>query len=175
MSDNFFDTCALKHRYVDTAYSRRVRVLLGRATSTSKISELTMVEMPSTLASISRDKHWSIKRFDRLYQQFLDDVASGIVEVRPSGLREMRRAIHLIRFAGVARGRALRTGDTLIASCALEYALETQCVINFYTADWALFSTLRDLNAFRTTMNLFFIGVPKAGSAARAFRRATSS
>lgn len=174
MPENFFDTCALKHRYVDSAYSRRVRVLLGRTASTSKISELTMVEMPSTLASICRERHWGIKRFDRLYQEFLEDVASGTVIVRPSGHREMRRAIHLIRFAGVAQGRGLRTGDALIASCALEHALEMRCVINFYTADWTLYSTLRDLNAFRTTMNLFFIGVPRAGNTAQALRWLTS-
>ncbi len=164
MPDNFFDTSALQHRYVNGPHSRRVRQLLGRADARSRIADSTILEMASALANRCRSNGWGLKSFDRLHHQFLDDVANEVFAVRTAGMREVQRAVHLIRFAGVVKKRGLKSADALIAAGALEYALEVQQTVNFYTSDWPLYACLRDLNAFRTTMNLFLVGSTKDGS-----------
>lgn len=166
MADSFFDTCALQHKYLETTYSYRVRQILGKRGVTALIADKTMLEMPSAFARQCRSKNWGKSRFDRLHRHFAKDVADGILKVRTIGLREHHRAIHLIRFAGVIQRRNLGSADALIAACALEYALEKQTVVNLYTSDWTLYSCLRDINAFRSTMNLALLGSPKDGSAA---------
>lgn len=160
----FLDTSALQHQYVDGVHSLRIRQMLGRAASACVIADTTMLEMPSALATICRGKSWGVKTFDRLHRQFIRDVAEDVIEVRMSGVREIRRAIHLLRFAGVVKKKGLISADALIAACALEYAMEKQQVISFYTSDWPLYSCLRDLNAFRTTMNLYLVGATKDGT-----------
>jgi hypothetical protein len=164
MPENFFDTCALQHRYVDGDQSERVRRLLRKRDCQSHIADTTMLEMPSALAQQCRRNQWDIKRFDHMHAKFLNDVAGSTFSVRPSSMREAKRAIHLLRFAGLVKKRNLRSADALIATIALEYAHEKQEPINFFTSDWTLFFCLRDLNAFRTTMNLFLLGATKDGS-----------
>jgi hypothetical protein len=164
MPENFFDTSALQHRYVTGQHSRRVRQLLGRADARSRIADSTILEMASALATRCRGNGWGLKSFDRLHHQFLDDIANEVFVVRTAGMREVQRAVHLIRFAGVVKKKGLKSADALIATGALEYALEVQQTVNFYTSDWALYTCLRDLNAFRTTMNLFLVGSTRDGS-----------
>jgi len=120
--------------------------------------------MPSALANRCRGNNWGLRTFDRLHNQFIEDLANEVLIVRLSGMKEVQRAIHLIRFAGVAKKRGLRSGDALVAATALDYALEAQQTVNFYTSDWPLYMTLRELNAFRTTMNLFFVGSTRDGT-----------
>ena len=164
MIEHFFDTSALQHRYVSGSYSRRVRTLLGRSTSRARIAETTVLELPSALATRCRANGWGLKKFDHLHAQFWDDLASDTLSVRAVGMREVKRAIHLIRFSGVANKRALKSSDALIAACAVEHALDIKQVVNFYTSDRALFFALRDLNVFRTAMNLHLLGNTKDGS-----------
>jgi predicted nucleic acid-binding protein len=164
MRDNFLDTSALQHVYVNGPHSRRVRLLLGRHGSQSTIADSTVLEMASTLANRCRAKNLSVKTFDRLHNLFLSDIANEAFAIRSSGLREIRRAAHLIRFAGVVKKRGLKSADALIASCAVEHALEIQRTVNFYTSDWPLYVCLRDLNVFRTTMNLYLVGVTRDGT-----------
>ena len=164
MIASFFDTSALQHRYVQGPYSRRVRYLVGRRSTNSYIADLTVLEMANTLATRCRGSGWGMKTFDRLNDRFLDDIAAARLTVRPCGSREVRRAVHLIRFAGVAKKKGLKSSDALIASCALEFALETQQAVNFYMSDWQLYCCLRDFNAFRTTMNLILLGKTKDGT-----------
>lgn len=164
MGENFFDTSALQHRYVNGIHSRRVRLLLGKTSAESRIADSTVLEMASTLAQRCRSHGWGLTTFDRLHYHFLDDIANEVLTVRTAGMKEVQRAVHLIRFAGVVKKRGLKTTDALIAAGALEYALEVQRTINFYTSDWPLYVCLRDLNAFRTTMNLFLVGSTKDGS-----------
>lgn len=164
MPFNFFDTSALQHKYVAGPHSRRVRQLLSRGAGQSRIADSTVLEMASALATRCRGNGWSLKRFDQMHHEFLDDIAKDLVVVRPGGMREVQRAIHLIRFAGVVKKTGMKSGDALIAAGALEYALESQQIVNFYTSDWALYVCLRSLNAFRTTMNLFLVGSTKDGS-----------
>ena len=170
MGESFFDTSALQHKYVTGAYSRRVRLLLGRADTQSRIADTTVLEMASALATRCRGKGWGLREFDRLHEQFIDDIANEVFTVRATGMKEVQRAIHLIRYAGVVKKKGLKSADALIAASALECALEARRVVNFYTSDWSLYSSLRDLDAFRTTMNLFLVGSTKDGS--RPSRRA---
>jgi hypothetical protein len=128
------------------------------------IADTMMLEMPSALANLCRTKNWGLKTFEKMHFAFLKDVAEGTLNVRVSGTKEVRRAIQLIRFAGVMKKKGLHSGDALIASTALDYAQETHQIINFYTADQSLFYSLRELNTFRVTMNIFFLGTPKDGS-----------
>jgi hypothetical protein len=164
MAACFLDTCALQHKYVDSAHSRRVRSLVTRSRSNCFIADRTVVEMASTFARQCRSNGWGITRYDRLYRQFLRDLADGTLQIWTCGPREVRRSIHIIRFAGVLKRKSLSSGDGVLASCALEMALDAKQVVDFYTSDWPLYSSLRDLNAFRATMNLHLVGSTKDGS-----------
>ena len=164
MHDNFFDTSALKHHYIVGQHTRRVRLALGRSSTTSQIADVTILEMPSAFAQVCRSSGLGLNTFDKLYRQFLDDVARGSFSVRVPKKKDIQRAIHLIRFAGLVNKKGLKSSDALIAATALDYALEVQRTVNFYTSDWPLYLCLRELNAFRTTMNLYLLGTTKDGT-----------
>jgi hypothetical protein len=73
----------------------------------------------------------------------------------------------LLRFAGIVKRRNLGSADALIASCCLDLAHELRKRVLFYTADWTLYSTLREVDAFRSAMTLQYILPPRAGIPAR--------
>lgn len=96
----FFDTCALKHRYVSTNHSRVVRRAISDRRNECHISELTVVEIGSALGSHCRGTGLGLDDFDKFDRAFLKDVATGRLKVRPISRSDLRRARHLLRFAG---------------------------------------------------------------------------
>lgn len=160
----FFDTAALQHRYVNSEHSRRVRYLVSRHNGSAYIADWTMLEMPSGLARRCRGAGLGIVSYDRLHSQFIGDVAKGRLIVRHTGVREILRARHMIRFAGITKKKNLGAGDALIASCALELARELQQTVTLCTSDWGLYLSLRELNAFRAALNLVLVGKTKNGT-----------
>ena len=128
------------------------------------------------MASECRSKNLDVGQYDAMDKEFFQDIARGRLAVRTVSRRDVMRARQLIRFAGVVKGRSLTTMDALIATTCLELALEIRQVVRFYTSDRKLYSTLRELDAFRATMDMFFIGPPKSGvpSISRAKRPADS-
>jgi len=119
--------------------------------------------MASTLAKRCRKASLSEGAFDRMDRRFLRDVSQERLRVRTTTMRDMIRARHLLRFAGVIRKRDLGTGDAMIASSCLALAQEARVRVVFYTADWTLYTILRDLDAFTSALRLRYVGKPKGG------------
>lgn len=159
----FFDTSALQHRYVKGPESTSVRRLTSGTQYECVVAESTVLEMVSSFARRCRAGGLAVTEFDRLELRFFDDIASGRLKVRTITQQDVLRARQLIRFAGMLRKRSLSSGDALIASSCLALALERRSVVTFYTSDWTLYSILREVDAFTSTLRLVFIGAPKGG------------
>lgn len=164
MKDYFFDTCALQHRYIQSGYSRRVRLLISRGDTKCYISEWTVAEIGSTFASHCRKQRLRVAKFDTLIRQFLEDVALSRLTVVATPKRGFVRAQQLFRFAGVQKSLHLGTGDSLIAMCAMEVARMEQRRVHFMTSDWKLFNIIRGLDAFRSVCGCELLGQTKDGS-----------
>ena len=167
MAAKFFDTSALKHRYIGGVHSARISRLLNRAISNSYIADLTILEMGSALGGDCRAKKHTLKKYDHMDQRFLSDVANGLLTVRQTNQLNVLRARNLLRFAGVIKGRNLGSSDALIASCSLDLAHDLKERITFYTGDWTLYTILREIDAFRAAMTLEYVLPPKHGIPAR--------
>lgn len=162
MPTSFFDTCALVPRYQIGKFTYRVnRIFAGP--NDIVIAEITMVEMFSALASICRDKKLPDSEFERMSAAFLDDIADGRIQVRPVSRPDMFRAGHLLRLAGVVNRRNLRSSDSLVAVSCRQLALEIRERVAFYTKDWTLYSTLYQINAYRSALRMRFLGRGRGG------------
>lgn len=169
----FFDTSALQHRYVDSPASARVRRLTSSTQYERVVAESTILEMVSTFARRCRSGGHGAEQFDRWERKFFDDIANGLLSVRRASQQDVLRARHLLRFAGMIRRRSLSSGDALIASVCLTLALERRSVVTFYSSDWPLYSILREVGAFTSTLRLVFIGDPKNDTPAISGRKTT--
>ena len=159
----FFDTSALQHRYITGPYSRRVRRIVSDRRGDSFIADVTILEIASTLARKCRKNNWDKRRYDSLDMDFWSDLANRRLKVRETTRSEIMRARHLIRFAGVVRRREIGSADALISATCLDLALEKKQRITFFTSDWTLYSILRDLDAFRSTLALRYLGLGRGG------------
>jgi hypothetical protein len=167
MSLHFFDTCAIKHRYIGSPHARQVdRVVLDKKIE-SYIADLTVLEICSALGGACRTQKKGVKEYDAMDHRFLTDIADGTIKVRPTNKLNVIRARSLLRYGGVIKGRNLGSGDALIASCCLDLAHDKKERITFNTADWNLYRILREIDAFTAAMTLQFILPPKHGIPAR--------
>lgn len=157
----FLDTSALQHCYLSGPQSRRMRRLLSDRRFERHVADLTVVEIASTLARHCRTAGRGVRDYDSMDRRFFRQVAEGGLHVRQIGQRDILRARNLLRFAGVIKGKNLRSGDALIASCCLALAQERKTKVAFYTSDWTLYRILRDINAFRSAMCLRYVGNPR--------------
>jgi hypothetical protein len=158
MAHCFFDTCALKHRYITSPHRAKINRLIGSRTNTSYIADLTILEMPSALGGFCRKWNLGIAQYDLMDHKFMDDLANARFIVRPTNNRlHVLRARNLLRLAGVIRQRNLGSGDALIATCALDLAHDLKERVRFYTADRTLHSTLLMVDAFTAAMDIQFL------------------
>lgn len=126
------------------------------------ISDFTVLEIASALANRCRQGEFRHARYDNADNRFWNDIAQDRITIRDTGNREILRARNLIRYAQLLKRRKLTSADALIAVCALEFALERQERIIFYTSDWNMFDILRQFDAFSSALLLQFVGKPKA-------------
>jgi predicted nucleic acid-binding protein len=168
MSEYFFDTSALQHRYLTSTYSRRVKLIISRSDSRCYISEWTVAEMASTFARHCRRQRLTVANFDALLKRFLADIATNRLTVVATPKRGFLRTQQLFRFAGVKQALHLATGDCLIAMCAMEIAHQNQERLRFMTSDWKLFNIIRGLDAFVSVCDCELLGDTKDGSPGRA-------
>jgi len=158
----FYDTCALKHRYIRTAFSQRIRKVSSGKRWRNCIAELTVLEISGAFASYCREQKWDVRRFDTLRTAFLRDIATGQIAIIPSARLVVMRACQLMRFAVLLKGRHLKSSDALIASTCLELALRERRRIVFYTHDRKLIKTLREISAFRSALVLRYVDPAEA-------------
>jgi hypothetical protein len=128
------------------------------------IASITVVEMAGALAKVCRRNGHDNKKFESMDTAFLKDIANGRLSVRDITQSDMQRARHLLRYAGVVKKRALGSSDALLSVCCLELALEKKGVpVIFYTEDWTLYSTLREINGFRAALELRCLAASRGG------------
>lgn len=162
MPTYFFDTSALQHRYFDGIYSKRVRRIISSAKNDCFIADLTVLEIASTIGNRCRQGNLRNERYDQADKKFWTDIASKKLTTRLTTSREVIRARELLRFAGIIKRRRLGSADALIAVCALELALELKEKVIFYTGDWTLYDTIREIDAYNIPLILRFLGIPKS-------------
>lgn len=153
----FLDTSALQHRYVPGDFSRLVRRVISDGRWNCYIADVTILEMWSTLGINCRKRGWGLKEFDAMVHRFWEDLATGHLKVRTTSKRDVVRAGHLIRFAGVLKGRHLKSADALIAVCCLTLAQEKKQKVVFFLQDRKLYKTLLDVNAFQSALELRYL------------------
>jgi len=158
----FFDTCALVPRYQTGEFTYRVnRIFAG--TNDIFIAEITMVEIFGALASVCRNSNLPDSRFEQMSAAFLDEIADGRIQVRLLSRPDMLRAGHLLRLARVVNRRNLESSDALVAVSCRQLALEVRERVTFYTRDWTLYSTLYQINAYRSALRMRFLGRGRGG------------
>ncbi len=162
MSIFFFDTCALVPRYKTGPFSYRVNRVFG-SPNPVYISEMTIVEIVSALASICRDKKLPEFEFEKMKLAFWKDVDDGRIAIKNINPRDMMLATHLLSLAGIVNRRNLGSLDAMVAVGCRELALEMGKRVTFYTKDWTLYSTLYQINAYRSALKMRYLGKGKGG------------
>ena len=157
MSAYFFDTSALKHRYVKSGISARIKRAISDSRHEIYISELTIVELATAFADDCIARSVGHGDYDRMYRKFFHDVAKRRVRVRNVTQRDFQNARHLLRFAKVIQRRHLRSADAIIAESCRELAYELNSPIIFYLCDERLYRTLNSLNAYASAVKLRFV------------------
>lgn len=167
MAHYFFDTSALKHRYVNTPQHARISKIVSDARNACYICDLTILEMAHALGSVCRDTKAGVKKYDSMNNRFFEDIKEGRIQVRTTTWLSILRARNLLRYGGVILGADLGSVDALIGSTCLDLAHDLQVRFRFYTADWRQYTLLRQSDVFRAGMILQYIMRPKNDIPAR--------
>jgi len=154
----FFDTSALKFRYVSGPRARGVRRVSSDARNTCYVAELTILEIANALGSMYRDNRIALPDVRRADLAFWGDIQSGRLKVWPTRRKDMMRARHLLLYAGVQLGRSIDASDALIAAASVECALEMKTKVTLCLEDRRLHSTIKALPAYRAVLRLYYIG-----------------
>lgn len=157
MSARFFDTSAVKHRYIKSAISARIKRAISDARHEIYVSELTVVELATAFADDCIARKVGHAEYDRLYRRFFRDLAEKRIQVRSVTQRDFENARHLLRFAKVIHGRHLKSADAIISESCRELAYELKFPVTFYLCDEKLNKTLSGINAYSTAVRLRFI------------------
>ena len=153
----FFDTSALKHRYINTSLSARIRRIISNRNSEVFVSDLTVVELASAFADHCTERGLGQDRFDSMYRSFFGDLATGRIMVRESTRRDFEKARQLLRFARFIIRRHLKSADAIIAASCRELAYEKRLPIAFYLCDKRLHNTLQAIGAYSTVIKLRYV------------------
>jgi hypothetical protein len=119
--------------------------------------------MSSTLAQTYRKHGLTVAEFFRLRALFEDDIANGVLQVRPVSQSDLMDARDLLEDASVLNRRDLRSADAIIgASCrGLAYELKRRVIL--YTKDWTQYSSIRSIQSYRSALKLRYLGRGKGG------------
>jgi predicted nucleic acid-binding protein len=167
MAHYFFDTSALKHRYIETPQHARISKIVSDARNSCHICDLTILEMAHALGSVCRGNNAGLKKYDAMNSRFFEDIQTGRLQVRTTTRRSILRARNLLRFGGVILGANLGSADALVASTCLDLAHDLQIRFRFYTGDWGQYTLMRQSDVFKAGMILQYIFPPKHGIPAR--------
>lgn len=111
MADRFFDTSAAAKHYRPEIGTTKVDALLAEACARHFLSALTVVELHSVFARLTRTGHITAADFHLARGRFLADIAGGLWHVVPVTDVHFHRAQQLLVYHGL--GRSLRTLDAL--------------------------------------------------------------
>ena len=163
MRNYFFDTSALTPRYDSGKFTQRINLIFNGKDRSLYICDLTLVEMSSALAQIYRKRNLTTGEFYRMRALFEDDIANGLLLVRPVTQPDLISARDLLEEAAVLNGRDLRSSDAIIAATCrgLAYSIKRRMI--FYTRDWPLYSSVRSIQSYRSALKLRYLGKGKGG------------
>lgn len=153
----FFDTCALKHRYMKTRISPRISRIVSNSRYEIYVSELTVVELGSAFAHFCNTQGTGHEEYDRMYLKFFRDVARKRIIVRDITKRDLENARHLLRFARVIERRHLGSADAIIAETCRDLSYELGQRVTFYSCDQRLHTTLSATGAYRAAVKLRYL------------------
>lgn len=153
----FFDTCALKHKYIKTRISSRISRIVSNRRYEIYVSELTVVELGSAFAHYCFTQGKGHEEYDRMYRKFFRDVARKRIVVRDITKRDLENARHLLRFARVIQRRNLGSADAIVAETCRDLSYELGKQVSFYTCDKKLHSTLSATGAYKTAVRLRYM------------------
>jgi|ERR1700676_444700 len=153
----FFDTCALKHRYMKTRISSRISRIVSNRRYEIYVSELTVVELGSAFAYYCLTQGTGHEEYDRMYRKFFRDVARKRITVRDITKRDLENARHLLRFARVIQRRSLGSADAIVAETCRDLSYELDKRVIFCTCDQRLHSTLSATGAYQAAVRLRYL------------------
>jgi predicted nucleic acid-binding protein len=135
VSAYFIDTSALGKHYHREPGSDLIDEIFGEPNTSRFISRLSAVEIHAVLAKKVREKHISLKDFERLRRRFLFDVHEGLLRIIRMGSTHYGLAQKLL--VKHAPEKSLRTLDALQLGVAIE--LQDHVTLKgFVAADRAL-------------------------------------
>ena len=156
MSNYYIDTCALKWRYLNGSPTPDVNQLMDNPNASVTTSELTILEWSSALASTYRDGTIDYDLFKRNELALMSDIAVGKLLIFPM-TRTIERARYLIEFVGIHHGRALKTGDSIQVTTALDASAAVHQLTTFVTCDESLSNIIRDVGEFRPHLDSLYL------------------
>jgi hypothetical protein len=90
MAHCFFDTSALKHRYVQTPQHARISTIVSDKRNSCYICDLTILEMAHALGSVCRGNNAGLKKYDAMNSRFFEDIHKGRLRVRTTAVQISR-------------------------------------------------------------------------------------
>lgn len=156
MSNYYIDTCALKWRYLNGNPTPDVNQLMDNPNASVTTSELTILEWSSALASSCRDGTIDYDLFKLNELALMTDIAVGKLLIFPM-TRAIERARYLIEYVGIHHGRALRTGDSIQVTTALNLSSTMHTGTTFVTCDETLSNIIRDIGEFRPQLDSLYL------------------
>jgi len=149
----YFDTSALQYRYTGGRHARTVSRTINDTRNTCFISEFTILEIASVLAKACRREKLKLKDFQRMDRKFWEDLDAKRLLVRPLSQTDLLRARHLMR-RSAELGRGMTTADSVIATSAMELALERGERVTLFTEDKGICGVIDTINAYKATLQL---------------------
>ncbi len=152
----YIDTCALKWRYLDGNPTSAVSQLMDDPNTSVATSELTILEWSSALGCAYREHSIDLQRFKSNELALMTDIAAGNLLIVPM-IRGIERARYLIEYVGIHHGRALRTGDSIQLTTALEVSATMRQATTFVTCDRKLARIVDDISAIQPYLDSLFL------------------
>src|SRR5437764_967812 len=101
MAHYFFDTSALKHRYIATPQHARISRIVSDKRNSCYICDLTILEMAHALGSVCRGNNAGLNKYDAMNARLFDDIHTERIQVRTTTPLSILRARNLLRFGGI--------------------------------------------------------------------------
>jgi hypothetical protein len=157
----FFDTSGLQYRYFSGKHSRGVRRIISDVRNECYISELTVLEVQSTIGKRCRGANLPLTEFARLEKSFWRDVHERRLLIRPVQKQALMRARSLLRLA-TELNRKMTSADSVVASSAMELAFERGQKVTLCLEDWGLYDVTRGIRSYQSVLRFKYLGEDKS-------------
>lgn len=154
------DTNVVKRLYVPGPLRRSCRALRTRHVGRCYVAEVTTLEIVSALADEVRIGKITLQDFRKANDAFIEDLATGRIEVREFLPRDYIKCRSLLAAIGASRGRHIRSHDAMIAFVARELALQLGSAVSLVTCDRKFAKTVASDAAFEGLVDVRLLDEP---------------